>query len=152
MRIEPITAEMAERYREQIAQLYFENIRSCAFLDNFSLNNANQKIGDFIGHLKNHTAIGYGAFEDNCLCGLIWAYPHQFREEKRMYVNEIRVGEKYRCHGIGSQLLMLVEEKAKEQGLGAIYLHVEAGNKDVRRLYEVWGYVEERIQMRKEIL
>ena len=68
-----------------------------------------------------------------------------------MYVSEIRVKEEYRGRGIGKELLGLVEEKAKEMGLGAVYLHAEAGNTDARRLYEACGYSEERIQMRKEL-
>ena len=32
-----------------------------------------------------------------------------------------------------------------------MYLHAEANNIDVRRLYEKCGYKEERIQLRKEI-
>lgn len=68
-----------------------------------------------------------------------------------MYVSEIRIKEKYRNRGGGSQLLRLVEDKAKEQGLGAMYLHAEAQNKAARRLYEDCGYMEERIQMRKEL-
>lgn len=151
MRIEPITATIAEKYRKDLAQLYFENARSCSFMDSFSQEDAYKKIGDFIEHLKGHKAIGYGAFEDKLLCGFIWAYPHQFREENRMYVNEIRVREEYRNRGVGSQLLRLVEDGAKRQGLGAIYLHAETGNKDARRLYESCGYIEERVQLRKEI-
>lgn len=151
MRIKPITVEMAERDREQIAQYYFENIRSCTFMDHFTSEDAHKKIRDFIEHLKDHTAISYGAFEEDRLCGFIWAYPHQFREEKRMYVNEIRVKEEYRNQGIGKELLRLVEDKAKDLGLGAVYLHAEAGNKDVRRLYEACGYMKERIQLRKAI-
>lgn len=151
MRIEELTVETAEKYREQIAQFYFENIRSCAFLDHFTSEDAYKKTGDFIEHLKDYTAVSYGAFEDENIVGFIWAYPHQFREEKRMYVNEIRVQESYRGRGIGRALLGLVEDKAKELGLGAVYLHAEAGNGKARKLYEVCGYLEERIQMRKEI-
>jgi ribosomal protein S18 acetylase RimI-like enzyme len=151
VRIEELTVETAEKYREQIAQFYFENIRSCAFLNHFTSEDAYKKIGDFIEHLKDRTAISYGAFDDEKIVGFIWSYVHQFREEKRMYVNEIRVKEAYRGRGIGKELLRLVENKAKEMGLGAVYLHAEAGNIDARKLYEACGYLEERIQMRKEI-
>lgn len=151
MRIVPITAEMAEKYRGEIAQLYFENVRSNAFYSHYTYTEAYEKIGSLIDHLKDNTAIVYGAFEAEELVAFIWAYVHQFREENRMYVSEIRVKEEYRKRGIGRELLRLVEDKAKEMGLGAVYLHAEAGNKDARRLYEACGYCEERIQMRKEV-
>lgn len=151
MRIEPITVEMAERYREQIAQLYFDNVRSNAFHSHYTYPEAYEKMQSLIGHLKNNTATVFGAFEGEELVAFIWSYVHQFREENRMYVSEIRVKEECRRRGIGKELLGLVEEKARELGLGAIYLHAEAGNIDARKLYEACGYCEERIQMRKEI-
>jgi ribosomal protein S18 acetylase RimI-like enzyme len=149
MRIETLTIEKAEEYHNEIAQLYFDNVRSNAFHEHYILNEAYEKIGSLIDHLRDDTAIVYGAFHNTELVGFIWAYVHQFREEPRMYVSEIRVKEEYRKRGIGSQLLRLIEDRAKEKGLPAIYLHVEARNREVRRLYEACGYVEERIQMRK---
>ena len=151
MKILPITVEIANKYRKEIAQFYYDNTRSCAFLDAFTMECAYQKIGDFIEHLKDSTAISYGAFEEDGFYGFIWAYPHQFREEKRMYINEIRVKEEYRNRGIGSQLMKLVEERAKEMGLGAIYLHAEAVNTEAVSFYKSFGYKIERIQLRKEI-
>ena len=151
MRIEALTAEKAEEYRIEIAQLYYENVRSNSFHAHYSFNEAYEKIGNLIGHLRDGTAVVYGAFYDKEMVGFIWAYVHQFREEPRMYVSEVRVKEEYRNRGIGKQFYGLVEDKAKEMGLGAIYLHAEAQNKAARRLYEACGYMEERIQMRKEL-
>ena len=107
---------------------------------------------DLIGHLADNTAIVYGAFDGEQILGFIWAYVHQFREENRMYVSEIRVKEEYRKHGIGNQMLRMVEDKAREMGLGAVYLHAEANNPEALRFYKAVGYCEERIQMRKEIV
>ena len=151
MRIEPITAEMAERYRKWIAQLYYENVRSNAFCSHYTYEEACEKIGSLIDHLKDDTAIVYGAFEDEELIAFIWAYVHQFREDTRMYVSEIRVKGEYRKRGIGSQMLRLVEDRARELGLSTIYLHAEANNPKAIGFYKAAGYCEERIQMRKEI-
>ena len=151
MKNEPITAEMAERYREQIALLYFENVRSNAFHSHYTYAEAYEKISSLIEHLRDETAIVYGSFEDDELIAFIWAYVHQFREENRMYVNEIRVKEEYRKRGIGNQMLRLVEDKARELDIGAMYLHAEANNPEAIGFYRAAGYCEERIQMRKEI-
>lgn len=151
MRIEALTVEKAEEYRKEIAQFYFDNVRSNAFHEHYTFDEAYEKIGSMIDHLRDDTAVVYSAFYDKEMVGLIWAYVHQFREEPRMYVSEIRVKEEYRNRGTGNQLLRLVEDKAKELGLGAMYLHAEARNKEVRKLYEACGYVEERIQMRKAL-
>ena len=106
MKIEPITAEMAEKYREQIAQLYYENVRSNAFHSHYTYDEAYEKIGSLIDHLRDDTAIVYCAFEYEELIAFIWAYVHQFREENRMYVSEIRVKEEYQKRGIGSSIGM----------------------------------------------
>lgn len=152
MKIEPITADMAERYREQIAKLYYENVRSNAYHSHYTYDEAYEKMKDLIGHLADNTAIVYGAFDGEQILGFIWAYVHQFREENRMYVSEIRVKEEYRKHGIGNQMLRMVEDKAREMGLGAVYLHAEANNPEALRFYKAVGYCEERIQMREEIV
>ncbi len=149
MRIEALTTEKAEEYRKELAQFYFDNVRSNSFHEHYTFDEAYEKIGSLIDHLRDNTAIAYGAYHNTELIGFIWAYVHQFREELRMYVSEIRVKEECRNRGIGSQLLRLVEDKAKEKGLSAVYLHAEARNREVRRLYEACGYEEERIQMRK---
>ncbi len=152
MRIEPITAEIAEGYRSELAQLYFDNVRSNAFHSHYTYTEAYEKINDLIGHLRDNTAVVFGAFDDEKIVGFIWSYVHQFREEKRMYVSEIRVKEEYRKHGIGNQMMRMVEDKAREMGLGAVYLHAEANNPEALRFYKVVGFCEERIQMRKEIV
>ena len=152
MKLEPITAEVAEKYRKEIARLYFENVRSNAFHEHYTYDEAYKKMDDLIGHLADNTAVVYGAFDDEELVAFIWAYVHLFREETRMYVSEIRVKEEYRKQGIGSQLLKLVEGKAKERGLAAIYLHAEASHPEALEFYKSTGYCEERIQLRKEIV
>lgn len=151
MRIEELTVETAEKYRSEIAKLYFDNVRSNAFHSHYTYEEAYEKMNDLIGHLRDNTAVVFGAFDGEEIVAFIWSYVHQFREENRMYVSEIRVKEEYRGRGIGKELLGLVEGKARELGLGAIYLHAEAGNWKARKLYEACGYVEERIQMRKDI-
>lgn len=151
MRIEALTAEKAEKYRREIAQLYYENVRSNSFHAHYTFEEAYEKIGSLIDHLKDNTATVFGVFEGEELVAFIWAYVHQFREEPRMYVSEVRVKEEYRNRGLGKQLIRFVEDKAKRMGFGAIYLHAEAQNKVARRLYEACGYMEERIQMRKEL-
>ena len=144
-----LDAEIVEAYRKEIAKFYYDNVRSNAFLGHYTYEEAYEKIGSLVSHLADGTAIAYGAFENEELCGFIWAYRHQFREEERMYVSEIRVKEEKRNCGIGTDLLKLVEDKAKEMGIRAMYLHAEANNTKALRLYKGLGFKEERIQLRK---
>lgn len=149
MRIEPLTPEIVLKYKKEITQFYYDNVRACSCLEHFSFEEAGIKIEGFVNHLKNRTCVGYGLFVEDEICGYIWAYPHQFREEKRMYINEIRIKEGFRNKGYGKALLQLVEEKAREMGIGALYIHAEADNPGSIRLYETKGYTVERVQLRK---
>ena len=151
VRFEELNAETVRKYRQEIAQFYYGNMQTCSCLEHYSFDQAYEKIGDLIDHLSTNTCIAYGAFEGSEIIGYIWAYPHSFREEKRMYISECTVKEGYRNNGIGKAMISLVEQRAKESGFPAIYLHAEAGSMDAVRFYESAGYKKERIQFRKEI-
>lgn len=152
MRIEVLTPDLARKYRHEIAQFYYDNLHECVCMEHFTYEDAFEKIGDFIGHLENHEAVSYGVFKKDELCGYVWAYPHKFREENRMYVNEIRIRDDCRGGGYGKELLKRVEETAKEMGISALYLHAEADNLEAIKKYRSFGYAEERIQFRKALL
>lgn len=151
VRIEVITPDLARKHRNEITEFYFENVRSNQYREHFGWEEAEEKIGGFISHLENNECIAFRAFEDEQMIGFIWAYEHKFREENRMYISEIRVKESYRRRGLGRTFLQLVEEKAKELGISALYLHAEANNPAANCFYQSLGYAEERIQYRKEI-
>ena len=151
MKIEVITEEKAKKYRKEIAQFYFENVQACSFFENYTYDEAFEKVGDFIDHLENGTAIAYGLFDGDELYGYVRAYPHRFREENRLYVNEIRIREGWRRKGYGKELLKLIEDKSKEMGLSAVYLHAEANNPGALMFYHNMGYDVERMQLRKEM-
>ena len=151
MRIEELNAETVQQYRHEIAQFYYENMQTCSCFEHFTFDRAYKKIGGLINHLSTNTCIAYGAFEDNEIIGYIWAYPHRFREDNRMYVNEIHVRKDCCSMGYGRELLSQVEKRAREMGFPAIYLHAEANNVNTRRFYENAGYIEERVQFRKEL-
>lgn len=151
MKIVALTPSEAERLREQLAVLYQLNMQSCAHMGRYTYEEAYRKMGDLVFHLSRGSCVAYVALEGDEVCGFVWAYPHRWRDEERMYVSEIRVREEWRRRGIGTELLRLVEDAARERGLGALYLHAEADNPDAVRLYESLGYVIERVQLRKGV-
>jgi ribosomal protein S18 acetylase RimI-like enzyme len=57
------------------------------------------------------------------------------------YIETIEVLPDMRGRGIGNELLRRIEESARENGAGAIGLHVESQNAGAIRLYEAHGYV-----------
>jgi ribosomal protein S18 acetylase RimI-like enzyme len=50
--------------------------------------------------------------------------------------------EKYRSYGIGSQLLAMAEQQAKDQAIDKLSLIVFEQNIGARKLYETMGYQE----------
>lgn len=146
-----LNREQCLKYKERLTSFYYLNIKSCSFMDGFSYEDAGQKIDGLIEHVSNGSAMVYGVFDYENLIGYAWAYKHAFREEVRMYVNEIHVVEAYRNKGIGKQLLHAVENMAKERGYGALYIHAEGDNDGAIRLYQNEEYVIERVQLRKAL-
>ncbi len=148
---EELGAESARRHRGELAALYHANMRTWSCVEACPYEQAYAKIGDLMAHLEAGTCVAFAAFEGSEVVGFVWAYPHEFRDERRMYVSELGVSEGHRGRGIGRALMALVEERAKEMGLPALYLHAEAGSPVAVRFYEGLGYGTERIQLRKAI-
>ncbi len=150
---EPIllNREQCLNYKERLTGFYFSNIRSCAYMGSFTYKDAEQKIDGLIEHVSNGSAIVCGVFDNEDLIGYVWAYEHPFRDEVRVYVNEIHVDEAYRNRGIGKQLLSAIENLSKSKGYGALYIHAEGNNDGAIRLYQNEGYVVERVQLRKAL-
>jgi len=74
---------------------------------------------------------------------LIRAWPLVFIKEAgrdEYLLSNLAVRKHLRSKGIGSGLLVQVEEKAKEAGLRKVSLMVSIGNQEARRLYERFGY------------
>lgn len=147
----PLSHELCLKYKNRLTEFYYSNIKACSYMDNFSYNAAESKIEGMIEHVMNDSAFVFGVFDKELLVGFVWAYKHPFREEERMYINEIRVDELYRGRNVGKQLLSTVEDLARKQGLGAVYLHTEGDNDGAIRLYEKAGYELERVQFRKAL-
>lgn len=146
-----LNREQCLKYKERLTSFYYSNIKACAYMDSFSYDDAEKKIDGLIEHVSNGSAMVYGVFDNEDLVGYIWAYEHPFREEVRVYVNEIHVDESYRNRGIGKQLLSAVESLARSRGYGALYIHAEGNNDAAIRLYQNEGYVIERVQLRKAL-
>lgn len=88
------------------------------------------------------------AIEDSNLAG----YAQFFQKENgRVHLNEIAVGEKYQDNGIGTRLIMAVENSAKELNAEFVELFCNEGNLKAKALYDKNHYVIERCQMFKKI-
>lgn len=146
-----LNRELCLRHKKRLCEFYYANSRSCSYMDSFSCKDAELKIDSLIEHVTDGSALVFGVFEKEHLIGYVWAYEHPFREEVRIYVNEIHVDELYRNRGVGKQLLSAVESVARQRGYSALYIHAEGNNDGAIHLYKNEGYVVERVQLRKAL-
>lgn len=147
-----LTPELCVEYQAELLNLFYANVKTCKFTDQFSKKEAEEKISQLKLYLEQDAAISYGYFCEDVLVGFIWAYRHTFREEPRVYVSVVQVLESWRGRGIGGELLRAVEADARHIGVPALYIHTEAENEGAIRLYKKEGYIQERVQLRKQLL
>ncbi len=83
--------------------------------------------------------------------GLIWMKAEMDRPQKSGFIYDVEIYEKFRGKGYGREIMLLVEDKARELGLQSIGLHVFASNRVARNLYESIGYETSSLNMIKKL-
>lgn len=88
------------------------------------------------------------------LVGQVWL---DLARSDAAYLWALRVRERWRGRGVGSQLLAAAEQLATTRGFAAIDLDVDGANRHARRIYERRGYrvvhrdTTGRVRMRKPL-
>jgi ribosomal protein S18 acetylase RimI-like enzyme len=84
--------------------------------------------------------------------GYLW-HARETRESGRevLWLYDVYVEEAHRGRGVGRRLMQILEDRAREMGLGRIELNVFGHNAGARRLYESLGYREIARQLSKEL-
>ena len=98
---------------------------------------------------KNHYL--YTLYDDDEAVGVIWLRAELDRPIKTGFIFDVVVEEKFRGKGYGRQIMLLVEEKARELGIKSIGLHVFAYNNVAKNLYESIGYEVSSLNMLKSL-
>lgn len=98
---------------------------------------------------KNHYL--YTLYDDNQAVGIIWLRAELERPRKSGFIFDVYIEDKFRGKGYGKQVMLLIEEKARELGLKSIGLHVFASNNVARSLYESIGYEVSSLNMIKKL-
>ncbi len=83
--------------------------------------------------------------------GWIWLKANMDRPVKSGFIFDVYIDEQQRGKGYGKQIMLLIEEKARELGLKSIGLHVFASNDVARKLYENVGYTVSSLNMIKQL-
>jgi ribosomal protein S18 acetylase RimI-like enzyme len=93
----------------------------------------------------------YTLYDGDNAVGLIWMRANLDRPTNDGFILELYVEENHRGKGYGKQIMLLIEEKARELGLKAIGLHVFGSNKIAQNLYKAVGYEVTSVNMSKTL-
>lgn len=83
--------------------------------------------------------------------GFLWLSARDNQGRKVLWIYDIEVDERFRGRGYGRDAMGLVEEQARERGLGRVELNVFGGNEVARTLYRSLGYEESAVWMGKDL-
>ena len=73
------------------------------------------------------------------------------RPVKSGFIFDVEIREEFRGKGYGKQIMLLIEEKARELELKSIGLHVFGYNTVAKNLYEGIGYETSSLNMIKKL-
>ena len=93
----------------------------------------------------------YTLYDGENAVGMIWLKANVNNPVKSGFIYDVYIEETARGKGYGKQLMLLIEEKARELGLKSIGLHVFAYNKVAQSLYESVGYEISSLNMQKQL-
>lgn len=94
----------------------------------------------------------WGERPDGARVGVLWlSLTHPRGTPDCGFIYDIEIGESYRGAGYGRALLAAAEDELRRRGVGALELHVFAGNTRAIQLYQTSGYQVVTQQMRKSL-
>jgi ribosomal protein S18 acetylase RimI-like enzyme len=91
--------------------------------------------------------------KDECgnILGFIWFCVRGAEGNRRAFICDVIIEEQHRGKGYGKQMMLLVEQEAKKEGLNRIGLHVFGFNDTAIRLYQSLGYATTDLVMEKSL-
>ena len=104
-------------------------------------------------YLNDGSAIIFIALsEDNIPQGWLWCHEIQRIDQTRLHIANIAVKSEFRKNGIGRELISFAEKYAYKMKYAGVDLLVTVSNKDAIDFYKCMGFIEERIQLKKELI
>jgi len=144
--------EYDEYLKHLIPDYAADNVRAGYWDESEALEKSRQQIDSLLPQgLQTKDHYIFTLVDGEQTVGMIWLRAQLDRAVKSGFIFDVMVAEKFRGKGYGKQLMLLIEEKARELGLKSIGLHVFAYNKVAKNLYESIGYEISSLNMIKKL-
>ena len=149
----PMTQPEYEEYLKHLIPDYAaDNVRAGYWDESEALEKSRQQIESLLPQgLQTKDHYIFILVDGDQSIGMIWLKAELSRAVKNGFIFDVVVDEKFRGKGYGKQIMLLIEEKARELELKSIGLHVFAYNTVAKNLYEGIGYETTSLNMIKQL-
>ncbi len=150
IQIKQLDLDMVRNYKEKLTEYLFiclmENIQ------NTTRHDAEKYFDNIQKFTEDGSAIVLGAFYENDLVGIQWAYEVDYQGESRLHSSFDFVAPNYQGKGIGTQMMGVLETIAKTRGIHAIEAMCSASNAGAVKYHVRNGFEVERYKLVKKLL
>lgn len=152
----PMQENEFQTYLDKVIPNYAaENIRAGYWSEEDGLNKARETfkrlLPDGVNTKDQHIYTVQDPETDQAV-GVIWLNARTDTPHPIGFIYDIRIDEAMRGKGFGKQVMLAIEDKARELGLESIALHVFFHNTTALGLYEKIGYKTRSLNMVKELV
>ena len=149
----PMTQSEYEEYYEHLISGYAaDNVRAGYWDESEALEKSRKETERLLPQgLQSKDHYLFSLYDGDQAVGVIWLKANVDRPVKSGFIFDVEIKEEFRGKGYGKQIMLLIEEKARELGLKSIGLHVFAYNKVAKNLYESIGYETSSLNMIKKL-
>lgn len=149
----PMTQLEYEAFLERLIPDYAaDNVRAGYWDESEALEKSREETERLLPQgLRSENHHLFTLYDGDQAVGIIWLKANVDRPVKSGFIFDVEIKEEFRGKGYGKQVMLLIEEKARELGLKSIGLHVFGYNTVAKHLYESIGYETSSLNMIKKL-
>ena len=149
----PMTQPEYDAFLERLIPEYAaDNVRAGYWDESEALENSRKETARLLPEgLQSKDHYLFSLYDGDQAVGIIWLKANVDRPVKSGFIFHVEIKEEFRGKGYGKQIMLLIEEKARELGLKSIGLHVFGYNTAAKNLYEGIGYETSSLNMIKKL-
>lgn len=149
----PMTQPEYDAFLERLIPEYAaDNVRAGYWDESEALEKSREETGKLLPQgLRSENHYLFTLYDGDQAVGIIWLKANVDRPVKSGFIFDVEIKEEFRGKGYGKQIMLLIEDKARELGLKSIGLHVFAYNTVAKKLYEGIGYETSSMNMIKKL-